>query len=157
MADRLYFGATNKRFYCLDADDGTIEWDQRVGAEIRGTAASDGHRVFYVALDNLVRGLDRSSGSQVWQQGVPFRPFAGPAVIGSAVILAGPLTDVWFLNSLTGQRAPAKLSFPEVLTLAPAYGVYQDATVIAGISGGLSEAWKLWLASPAPEKAAPPK
>jgi len=149
VGDRLYVGATDKRFYALDATDGEIDWGPwKVGAEIRGTAASDGEHVFFAALDNVVRAVDRVTGNQRWQSAVPFRPFEGPRVVGGTVVVAGLNTDVLQLNVSTGTNA-GKITFPELLAVAPAYGTHEGVIVVAGISGGLSEAWKLWLASPA--------
>ena len=147
VGDRLYVGATNKLFYSLDADNGEIEWPWRVGAEIRGKAGSDGERVYYAALDNVVRAVNRHDGAQRWQKGVPFRPIEGPRVIGANVVVAGPTTEVLLLNVKDGQPA-GKITFPDPLVFPPAYATHQDALVVAGISGGLTEAWKLWLASP---------
>lgn len=153
IGDRVYVGATDKFFYSLDASSGGREWDFRVGAEIRGRATTDGERVYFAALDNLVRALSRGSGSLRWQRGVPFRPFAGPVVHGDSVVIAGPATEVQMLNTATG-RATGKVMFPEALVIQPAVGVLKTGeTVLAGVSGGLNESWKLWLVSPvAPEQ-----
>ena len=151
VGDRLYVGATNKRFYSIDTDTGEIEWPWTVGAEIRGAAASDGERIFYAALDNVVRAVNRTDGAQRWQQGIAFRPFEGPRVMGPNVVVAGPTPDVVLLGVRDGRPA-GKLTFPEALVFAPAYGTYENAIVVAGVSGGLTEAWKLWLASPAAAK-----
>jgi len=148
VGDRVYVGATNKHFYSIEIDDGEIDWSSKVGAEVRGQATSDGERVFYVGLDNLVRAVNRTDGAQRWQEGVSFRPFAGPSVIGQTLVLSGPTEEVSLLNVQTGDPV-GKISFPERLELAPAYAMHEGAVVVAGISGGLSEAWKLWLASPA--------
>jgi outer membrane protein assembly factor BamB len=148
LGDRVYVGAADKYFYSLDASSGGIEWKIRIGSEIRGRATTDGERVFFAALDNLVRAVSRGSGAQRWQQGVPFRPFAGPVVHGDTVVVAGPVTEVQMLNAKTG-RPISKVNFPEALVIQPAVGVLQSGeTVLAGVSGGLNESWKLWLASP---------
>ena len=148
VGDRLYVGATDKQFYTLDATHGEPGWGPwKVGAEIRGAAASDGEHVFFAGLDNVVRAVNRLDGNQRWQRGVPFRPFEGPRVAGGTVVVAGRSTDVVQLNLSTGLDA-GKIAFPEPLALAPAYGTHENVIVVAGISGGLSEAWKLWLASP---------
>lgn len=146
VGDRAYVGATDKHFYSINTTNGEVDWPWKVGAVVRGKAASDGERVFYAGLDNLVRAVSRTSGSQRWQQAVPFRPFDGPTVVGPAVMVAGP-TEVRLLNILDGREA-GKISFPETLTLAPSVGTLGDAVVVAGITGGLTEAWKMWLASP---------
>jgi outer membrane protein assembly factor BamB len=147
VGDRAYLGATDKHFYSVNTTNGEVDWPWKVGALVRGRAASDGERVFYAGLDNLVRAVSRISGSQRWQQGVPFRPFEGPTVLGPSVMIAGPTTDVLLLNIIDGRPA-GKISFPEALALAPSVGTSGDAVVIAGITGGLTEAWKLWLATP---------
>ena len=146
VGDRLYLGATDKRFYCVKISDGETEWDWQVGAEVRARAASDGERIFYVGLDNLVRAIGRTGGSQRWQQGVRFRPFEGPVVIGPTIALAGPARDVVLLDVQTGKEV-GKISFPDRLELALAVGTHQDAVVVAGFTGALTETWKMWLAS----------
>ncbi len=103
--------------------------------------------MFYSGLDNIVRAVSRDSGSQRWQQGVPFRPFDGPTVLGPSVMVAGPTVDGMLLNVLDGRPA-GKIAFPEALAFAPSMGTSSDALVVAGITGGLTEAWKLWLAAP---------
>ena len=147
VGDRVYVGATDKYFYCLDATDGEVDWPIRVGASMRGRAATDGHRVFFTALDNLVRAVDRQDGAQRWQQGVPFRPFTGPVVASSSVLIAGPASEVQLLNPVNGTPA-GKIAFPEALSLAPTIASLPDALVLAGVTGGLTESWKLWLATP---------
>ena len=146
VGDRVYVGATDKKFYCLKLATGEIDWRWRVGAEIRGSAAADGERVYFAGLDNVVRAVDRSSGVQRWQQGVPFRPFIGPRSMGGAVIVAGPVPDVRLLNPHTGAEA-GKLSFPDPLAIAPAIGEIDLSVAAAGIVGGLNESWKLILVS----------
>ena len=154
VGDRLYAGATDKRFYRMKTQDGENDWPPiRVGAMVRTQAAADGERVFFAGLDNTVRAVRRSGGSQKWLRGVPFRPFEGPKVIGPAVVVAGNTTEVRLLNILDGRDA-GKIIFPEPLALAPAFGVLDDGVVAAGVSGGLTEAWKLTVAAqpPAPQK-----
>jgi outer membrane protein assembly factor BamB len=146
VGDRVYVGATDKVFYCLKLATGVIDWRIRVGAEIRGTAAADDERVYFAALDNVVRAVDRISGTQRWQQGLPFRPLAGPRVVGSSVLLAGPITDIHLLDPLAGAQA-GKMSFPDPLATSPAVGDFEGSVVAAGITGGLNESWKLILVS----------
>lgn len=147
VGERAYVGATDKHFYSIETTNGEVDWSWKVGAVVRGKAASDGERVFYAGLDNIVRAVSRESGSQRWQQGVPFRPFEGPAVLGPGVMVAGPTIDVLLLNVLDGRPA-GKIAFPEALAFAPSVATSGDAVVVAGITGGLTEPWKLWLATP---------
>ena len=146
VGDRLYLGATNKRFYSVKISNGETDWEWQVGAEVRSRAASDGERIYYLGLDNLLRAIGRNRGSQQWQEGVRFRPFEGPVVIGPTIVLAGPTPNVLLLNVQTGKEV-GKISVPDRLELAPAVGTQQDAIVVAGFTGALSETWKMWLAS----------
>ncbi|MEO5895505.1 MAG: PQQ-binding-like beta-propeller repeat protein [Vicinamibacterales bacterium] len=146
VGERVYVGATNKVFYCLKLASGAIEWPIRVGAEIRGTAAGDDDRVYFAALDNVVRAVDRISGTQRWQMGLPFRPLSGPRVVGGSVFLAGPSADIHLLDPVAGGQA-GKMSFPDPLAISPGIGDFEGAVVAAGITGGLNESWKLILVS----------
>jgi outer membrane protein assembly factor BamB len=158
VGDRLYVGATDKRFYCVNTSNGDIKWTIKVGSSIRGRASTDGERVFYAGLDNLIRAISRGSGSQRWQRGIPFRPFAGPLVAGGSVFVAGPINEVRMLSVVTGAET-GKITFPEPLVTAPAVGRASGGeVVVAAVTGGLNESWKLSLASPvAPKPSATPQ
>jgi outer membrane protein assembly factor BamB len=147
VGDRLYVGATDKHFYSVNIKNGETDWKWWVGAEVRARAASDGERIYYLGLDNLVRAVGRNGGSQRWQYGVRFRPFEGPVVVGTTIVLAGSSPDVVLLNVQTGDPV-GKISFPDRLELAPAIGTLPDGIVVAGFTGALTETWKMWLASP---------
>jgi len=146
VGERVYVGATDKVFYCLKLASGVIDWSIRVGAEIRGTAAGDDDRVYFAALDNVVRAHDRISGTQRWQMGLPFRPLSGPRVVGGSVLLTGPIPDIHLLDPLSGGQA-GKMSFPDPLAISPGIGEFEGSVVAAGITGGLNESWKLILVS----------
>jgi outer membrane protein assembly factor BamB len=149
VGNRLYVGATDKYFYCVNVSSSEIEWRIRVGSSIRGRASTDGERVFFAGLDNLVRAVSRGSGAQRWQRGIPFRPFAGPAASSAGLFVAGPVNEVRLLNVVTGAETGTIL-FPDPLVIAPAVGTASDGEiVVAVVTGGLNESWRLWLASPA--------
>lgn len=149
VGDRLYVGASDKYFYCLKLASGSIDWRIRIGAVLRGTPTSDGERVYFTALDNLVRAVTRVSGAQLWQRGVPFRPFSGPLVADGSVLIAGPVSGLRLLHVRTGQEG-RPVAFPEPLVNGPAVGELAGDPVIVGVTGGLNESWKLMLASPPP-------
>lgn len=157
VGESLYFGATDKHFYSLETSDGDDELPSiRVGNIVRNRAESDGKWVFFAGLDNLVRAIDRSTGSLKWRTPVKFRPFEGPQLIGAAVAVAGSAPDVLLLSTRNGAET-GRISFPESLELAPALSTTGDAVVAAGISGGLTEAWTLWLATLTPKSDLTPK
>lgn len=147
VGDALFFGANDKNFYCLNALSGDVDWQIRVGASIRGRAASDGHRVFFVAVDNLVRAVDRRSGALRWLKGVAFRPSMGPVAAGGSVLVAGPGVEVRMLTATDGATLGA-ISFPARITLGPGWFETGDLLVLAAVTGGLEESWKLSLTRP---------
>ncbi|HXG54750.1 MAG TPA: PQQ-binding-like beta-propeller repeat protein [Vicinamibacterales bacterium] len=149
VGDRVYVGASDKYFYCLKLASGSIDWRIRVGAALSGTPTSDGDRVYFTALDNLVRAVTRVSGAQLWQRGVPFRPFSGPMVAGGSVLVAGPVSALRLLHERTG-RDVRTIAFPEPLVNAPVVGAFNGEIVVVGVTGGLNESWQLMLASPPP-------
>jgi outer membrane protein assembly factor BamB len=146
VGDRLYVGATDKQFYCLDAADGGIEWVIRVGAAVQNPASSDGQRIFVAAFDNLVRAVDRNHGGLLWQRGVSFRALRGPVSVGSLLFIAGPSTQIRVLRAVDG-GSPAAVSFPEMLGVAPGFAAVSDGVLIAALTGSLTESWKLSLAA----------
>jgi outer membrane protein assembly factor BamB len=89
LDDRLYVGSQDNFFYCLDPRDGTVEWRWRTGADVIGLPAVVERTVYFVALDNVLRGLDRHSGAQRWKRALPLRPTTGPVTAGDTVIVTG--------------------------------------------------------------------
>jgi outer membrane protein assembly factor BamB len=148
LGDDLFVGAADKRFYRVDVASGEIEWTARVGATIRGRASSDGERVYFAALDNLIRAFDRVSGAERWRKGVPFRPLGGPMVAGGSVFVAGPGSEIRVLVGSTGATA-GTLTFPGRMPLMPGFLEAADGAVLAAVTGGLEESWKLSVTLPA--------
>jgi outer membrane protein assembly factor BamB len=146
FADRVYVGSADKYFYCLDTDDGDIAWRVRIGAVLRGRPAADAERVYIVALDNLLRAFDRGNGALRWSpRAIPFRPTAGPVVIGSTVAVAGTTNEVRAFAAASGHPS-GLLALPQPLATAPAY----DSVVlrVAAVTGSLTRQWQLSLGIP---------
>jgi outer membrane protein assembly factor BamB len=89
VGDRLYAGSTDNFFYCMMTRDGRIDWRWRTGADAIGAPVFHDGRVFFVALDNVLRALNHRSGSQEWMRPLPIRPAWGPVLAGSTVIVGG--------------------------------------------------------------------
>jgi outer membrane protein assembly factor BamB len=89
LDDRLFVGSKDNFFYCLSTRDGRLRWRWRVGADVVGAPVVDEARVYFAAMDNLLRALDRGHGAQRWRMPLPTRPFSGPNVVGDVVIVAG--------------------------------------------------------------------
>ncbi len=100
--ERLFVGATDNFFYCLMAADGRIDWRWRTGGDVLGPAVADDRRVYFVALDNVIRGMDQRSGAQRWMRSLPLRPTAGPALAGPTVAVAGLSATIRTFNAADG-------------------------------------------------------
>jgi outer membrane protein assembly factor BamB len=87
--ERLFVGSQDKYFYCLNTRDGGEEWRWRTGADTVGRAVVDDQTVYFAALDNVLRALNRGSGVQRWKQALPFRPASGPIIAAETLIVSG--------------------------------------------------------------------
>jgi outer membrane protein assembly factor BamB len=102
---RLFLGSQDKYMYCLNAEDGNVEWRWQTGAAVIGLPVADDRSVFFVSLDNVLRGLKRSSGVQRWKSALPLRPTAGPIRAGDALVVAGPAPTLKAYNAQDGKAA----------------------------------------------------
>ncbi|HVC18530.1 MAG TPA: PQQ-binding-like beta-propeller repeat protein [Vicinamibacterales bacterium] len=89
LDSRLFVGAQDKYFYCLNTDNGRVRWQWRTGGAIVGAPVVDEKRVYFASLDNVLRALNRFSGTLQWQQALPIRPTSGPQLVAGDVIVAG--------------------------------------------------------------------
>ncbi|HTV00126.1 MAG TPA: PQQ-binding-like beta-propeller repeat protein [Luteitalea sp.] len=94
LGARVYVGSTDNYFYCLDDKQGRVRWRWRAGADSVGAAMADDERVFFAALDGLIRALDRGHGAQRWRQALPWRPRTGPMRVGNTLVAAGIALDL---------------------------------------------------------------
>jgi outer membrane protein assembly factor BamB len=141
LADRLYVGALDNYFYCLDTKDGDVDWRWATGADLRGMPVIDSRRVYFVALDNVLRAHDRNSGTMVWKKVLPMRPSSGPVMSGNILIVAGVAMELRAYGTVDGQPAgnfALKGAQGEELTLAaPPHLSPQDLLIITTKSGQL--------------------
>ncbi len=103
--DRLFVGSRDNYFYNLRTIDGRVDWRWQTGADVTGLPVVDDRRVYFVSLDNVLRALDRRSGSQQWKRTLPLRPRSGPLAAADALIVAGLTPGVRAFRMATG--APA--------------------------------------------------
>jgi len=154
---RVYAGAGDKHLYCLDARDGSIKWPFRVGAIVLGGIAVDDDRVYFAALDNVVRALDRSTGNQRWKMPLAKRPLAGVRALGHVVFVPVAGNELIMLFDADGSRSGA-IALPAE---TPPDGAPAARETAAGlevflVTGGLSNRWHLTFVGPASEAALVP-
>jgi outer membrane protein assembly factor BamB len=147
FVDRVYVGSVDKKFYCLKAPTGEVDWVYTVGSAVRGKPTADAAHVYITAIDNMVRAFDRKNGARRWQKDARFRPTIGPFVVGSAVIVAGRAAVVRAFQSNTGAELPS-LTLSKVVVMPPGFGFSRGDAVIAAVMGDLSEQWNLTLLGP---------
>lgn len=148
VGDDLFVGASDRRFYSLDAVTGEERWTvSRIGAAILGRPSSDGERVFFAAVDNMIRAHDLDNGAQKWHAGLNFRPLGGPVTAGGSLVVTGPGTEIRLLRTADGRPA-GSVSLPAKLAIAPGFAASDHGVEIAAITGGLEESWSLSLTRP---------
>ena len=120
--DALFVGSTDNYFYRLSIATGAVEWRWRNGGDVVGAPTVDEERVYFLALDNILRSLDRQSGVQQWRQLLITRPTSGPVNFGSFTFVSGVSPSILAFNMIDGSlagryEAPAELAAaPHVLT-----------------------------------------
>lgn len=87
--DRLYAGSNDNFFYALHTADGKVAWRWRTGADVVGIPVVDERNVYFVSLDNVLRGLSRRTGVQQWVRLLPLRPTRGPLRVERTLIVSG--------------------------------------------------------------------
>jgi outer membrane protein assembly factor BamB len=116
--DRVYAGSTDNFLYGLTARRGEVSWRWRTGADVIGAPVAADTHLYFVALDNILRSLNRNGGSQKWKRALPLRPRSGPLLAGETLIVGGLGPSLRAYSTLTG--APAgELSLPADLAAPP--------------------------------------
>jgi outer membrane protein assembly factor BamB len=138
IGDRVYVGTQDKSFYTLFASDGRIASRSSVGAVVRGRATVDNRHVYFAAMDNMLRAVSRRTGNLQWKQGLPYRPAAGPVLIGTVVLVPGYIDKpLPVFDAATGASA-GSVPFPATLIALPVLTQLSDGTpVIIGVTGNL--------------------
>ncbi len=125
LQDGVFVGSTDNFFYSLSSKDGAMRWRWRTGADVIGAPIVDESRVYFLSLDNVLRGLDRHVGNQRWKQSLLLRPASGPLLFGEIVLVSGRDHELEGYYTKDGTplgtfAAPAELASPPL--------IYEDAS-----------------------------
>ena len=159
VGDQLYVGGLDNQLHSLDAKDADVDWRWRTGADLLGLPVLDQKRVYFVALDNVLRGHDRNNGTMAWKRVLPMRPFTGPLLSGEILIVSGVASEVRAYSTLDGKDAGEHVvkgaENEEILLAAPPHLTSQGLLILTTKSGQVRA---LASAPPAdaPPAAAPP-
>jgi outer membrane protein assembly factor BamB len=138
--ERLYLGSEDRNFYCLNATTGAEEWRWATGANVIGRPVADEQTVYFVALDNVLRGLNRSSGVQRWKSPLPLRPSTGPVKWSQTLVVVGTTPGLKAFNAKDGKSAgqastSGELSAPPQLVDNPSWPFPTLVAVTSDIIG----------------------
>jgi outer membrane protein assembly factor BamB len=118
LDERIYVGSDDNFLYCLLASNGEIGWRWRTGGDVIGVPVVDDRRVYFVSRDNVLRALDRHSGSQRWMRALPGRPTRGPVRSGAVLLVSGVAPKVSAFAMNDGSPA-GEVTAPGELAAAP--------------------------------------
>jgi outer membrane protein assembly factor BamB len=154
---RVYAGAGDKSLYCLDGRKGTREWSWHAGAIVSGRIAVDDERVYFTSLNNVVWGLDRSTGNQRWQTPLRQRPTGGVVVAGHVVFVAATGTELLMLFDRNGHSSGI-LTLPgeTIPGVPPEVRESGEGLHVVMVTGGLSNVWQMTCFGPGHEMAPVP-
>jgi outer membrane protein assembly factor BamB len=105
LEDQLLVGTRKNLLHSVSLTDGRIRWTQRAGADTAGAPVADDKLIYFTALDNMLRALDRRSGNLRWSRSLPTRPTSGPLRTGDVVLVPFVTTDIGAYTAATGQPA----------------------------------------------------
>ena len=160
VGDRVFVGGRDNQFHSLDAKDGDSKWHWKTGADVLGLPVLDERRVYFIALDNVLRGHHRNNGSMLWKVVLPMRPFTGPILSGGTLIVAGVASELHAYNAYDGKLMGPPfvvkgVENEEMLLAAPPYLTSQRSLILV-TKGGQVRALGNAPAAPSPAPASAP-
>jgi outer membrane protein assembly factor BamB len=150
-SDRVYVGASDRQFYALKTARGEIDWTWRVGANVMDSPAVDDERVYFVALDNVIRALDRQTGVQKWQHAIRRRAASGPALVEDVVLLASSSSGEIYAWLSDGHPAGTLLVESPPVVAPDLAGGYDTGARVSVVTGSLADVWQLSMIAAAEE------
>lgn len=105
LDDQLVVGTRGNQLVSLRLDKPRVRWFWTVGADIAGAAVADDDRIYFAALDNMLRAVNRGNGNLQWTQPLPSRPAGGPLRTGDVVIVPTVSADIGAYLAKTGKPA----------------------------------------------------
>jgi len=130
----VYFGADDRKFYAIDAKDGTLKWmnDQALNGYVTSAAVVD-NMVYALPKDGTFYVFDASSGAIIWSKLVGKIVESSPA-IGEGIIAFGTNGgDIIALDVSTGNL---KWNYDTGVSDIKSSPVIADGSVIIGSNDG---------------------
>lgn len=103
LDNQVVIGTRGNRVYSVKTDNGRLRWTWQVGGDVMGPAFADDRHVYFAALDNVLRAVDRNNGNLRWTAPLPSRPLGGPSRTGDVVIVPTASADIGAYHVETGK------------------------------------------------------
>ena len=103
LDDQVVVGTRGNRIYSLKSANGRLRWTWQVGGDVMGAAIADDKNIYYAALDNVLRAVDRNNGNLRWTAPLPSRPLGAPVRTGDVVIVPTASADIGAYQVETGK------------------------------------------------------
>ena len=102
--DKVYFGSTDNKVYCLNADTGGKIWDYTTGDDVHSSPAVANGNVYIGSRDNKVYCLNADTGAKIWSYTTGYCVDSSPAVANGKVYIGSNDNKVYCLNADTGGK-----------------------------------------------------
>lgn len=89
------------KIYCLDAENGGIQWEFETKNSVKNNICIDGDRIVAMDVEGNVYCLDKTNGTVIWQKSIELGNTIGTSsaiCINNGVVLAGTARTVTALN-----------------------------------------------------------
>lgn len=89
------------KIYCLDAENGRIQWELKTENSVKNNICIDGDRIVAMDVEGNVYCLDKTNGTVIWQNSIELGNTIGTSsaiCINNGVVFAGTARTVTALN-----------------------------------------------------------
>lgn len=146
---RIFFGATDKRLYALDAR-GLFLWSFATGDNVAGRPLVAGDTVIFGGEDRSVHGLDAATGERRWSYNTGGPVASSAALAGGTAVIGSDDGAVYGLDPGTGERRWLHATGGPVEAAVTSDGSGGDTAYVASRDGNLyaldgatgEEAWR---------------
>jgi outer membrane protein assembly factor BamB len=94
-ADRVVFGARDRKVHCLDRATGKVLWTHATRGKVDASPVIAGDAVVAGSDDGVLRLLSLSDGKEIWSHDLGAAIAASPAVAGGRVVVGTVDGTIW--------------------------------------------------------------
>jgi outer membrane protein assembly factor BamB len=131
---KVFIGSLDRKFYCLDMNNGDDLWNFTTKGRISGSSAVYEGKVYFGSQDSKFYCLNAENGSQIWKFDTNFMIESSPTVLNDKVFFGSSDGTFYCLNASNGAFI-WDYSVGNVIWTAPA--IYNDKLYFGSLSGVL--------------------